>query len=104
MRQVHEVLRQRVSGDIPNRGFAQRLGIAASTVFGTVACVGAHTGFCRDRRVGPHQLVPDNNKVGVIRVRLYDPQTNRICADMAAHYDTSILPARPHKPCDLAKA
>jgi transposase len=48
-------------------------------------------------------LVPDNTKVAVIKACLYEPQVNRTYADMAAHYDTAILPARPRRPRDKAK-
>lgn len=51
----------------------------------------------------PHLLVPDNTKAAVIRACLYDPQVNRTYADMAAHYNTAVLPARPRKPRDKAK-
>jgi transposase len=51
----------------------------------------------------PHLLVPDNTKTAVIKACLYDPLVNRTYADMAAHYDTAILPARPRKPRDKAK-
>ena len=51
----------------------------------------------------PHLLVPDNTKVAVIKACLYEPQVNRTYADMAAHYDTAILPARPRRPRDKAK-
>jgi transposase len=51
----------------------------------------------------PHLLVPDNTKTAVIKACLYDPQVNRTYAEMAAHYDTAILPARPRKPRDKAK-
>jgi transposase len=51
----------------------------------------------------PALLVPDNTKVAVIKACLYDPQINRSYADMAAHYDTGILPARPRRPRDKAK-
>jgi hypothetical protein len=47
--------------------------------------------------------VSDNTKVVVIKACLYDPQINRSYADMAAHYGTAILPARPRKPRDKAK-
>ena len=50
-----------------------------------------------DRR-GPQLLVPDNTKVAVIKACLYEPQVNRTYAEMAAHYDTAILPARPRRP------
>jgi transposase len=51
----------------------------------------------------PHLLVPDNTKTAVIKACLYDPQVNRTYADLAAHYDTAILPARPRRPRDKAK-
>lgn len=51
----------------------------------------------------PRFLVPDNAKVAVIKACLYDPQVNRTYAEMAAHYDTAALPARPRKPRDKAK-
>jgi transposase len=51
----------------------------------------------------PHLLVPDNTKTAVIKACLYDPLVNRTYADMAVHYDTAILPARPRKPRDKAK-
>ena len=51
----------------------------------------------------PRLLVPDNTKVAVIKACLYDPQINRSYAEMAAHYDTAILPARPRRPRDKAK-
>jgi transposase len=51
----------------------------------------------------PRLLVPDNPKVGVIKACFYDPQVNRTYGEMAAHYDTALLPARPRKPRDKAK-
>jgi transposase len=51
----------------------------------------------------PHLLVPDNTKTAVVKACLYDPQVNRTYAEMAAHYDTAILPARPRRPRDKAK-
>ena len=51
----------------------------------------------------PAQLVPDNLKAGVTKACFYDPAINRTYADMASHYDTAIIPARPHKPKDKAK-
>jgi transposase len=47
--------------------------------------------------------VPDNTKVAVIKACLYEPQVNRTYAEMPAHYDTAILPARPRRPHDKAK-
>ena len=51
----------------------------------------------------PNLLVPDNTKVAVIKACLYEPQVNRTYAEMAVHYDTAILPARPRRPRDKAK-
>jgi transposase len=48
-------------------------------------------------------LVPDNPKVAVIKACFYDPQVNRAYGDLAAHYGTALLPARPRKPRDKAK-
>src|SRR6266700_3308074 len=51
----------------------------------------------------PAQLVPDNPKVGVSRANWYEPGLNRTYLDLATHYGTAILPARPRKPRDKAK-
>src|SRR5580693_1697407 len=51
----------------------------------------------------PELVVPDNAKTAIVRASFYDPQVNRTYAEMAAHYGTAILPARPRKPRDKAK-
>lgn len=51
----------------------------------------------------PQLLVPDNAKVAVIKACLFDPLVNRSYRDMAHHYGTAVLPARPRKPRDKAK-
>lgn len=51
----------------------------------------------------PAQVVSDNLKSGVTKACFYEPTVNRTYADMAAHYDTAIVPARPKKPKDKAK-
>lgn len=51
----------------------------------------------------PQLIVPDNAKVAVIKACLYEPQVNRTYAEMAAHYGTAVLPARPRRPRDKAK-
>jgi len=48
-------------------------------------------------------LVPDNPKVAIIKSCFYDPQVNRTYGEMAAYYDTAVLPARPRRPRDKAK-
>jgi transposase len=49
------------------------------------------------------QVVSDNLRAGISRACFYEPQVNRTYAEMAAHYSTAIIPARPYKPRDKAK-
>jgi len=48
-------------------------------------------------------IVPDNLKSGVKRTCLYDPDLNPTYQELAAHYGTAVLPARPGKARDKAK-
>jgi len=43
-------------------------------------------------------------KSGVTKACFYEPAVNRTYAEMAAHYDTAVVPARPYKPRDKAMA
>jgi transposase len=43
-------------------------------------------------------LVPDNLKSGVITACFYDPEINPTYRDLASHYATVVLPARPRRP------
>ncbi len=45
----------------------------------------------------------DNLRSGITRACFYEPAVNRTYAEMAAHYGTAILPARPYRPRDKAK-
>jgi transposase len=49
------------------------------------------------------QTVSDNLKAGIIKACFHEPMVNRTYADMARHYGTAIVPARPYKPRDKAK-
>jgi transposase len=51
----------------------------------------------------PKVTVPDNPKTGVTQACRYEPQLQRTYEEMAGHYGTVILPARPKKPRDKAK-
>ena len=51
----------------------------------------------------PYATVPDNEKTGVTHPCLYEPDLNPTYADLADHYGTTVLPARPGKPRDKAK-
>lgn len=52
----------------------------------------------------PGATVCDNLKAGVSVACRYEPDLNPTYADMAAHYGTVVMPARPAKPKDKAKA
>src|SRR5262245_54108743 len=49
------------------------------------------------------QTVSDNLKSGIAKACFYEPTVNRTYEEMATHYDSAILPARPYKPRDKAK-
>lgn len=51
----------------------------------------------------PGMIVSDNLKAGVTKACFYNPEINRTYGDMAAHYGTAVVPARPRKPKDKAK-
>jgi transposase len=51
----------------------------------------------------PELVVPDNTKTAIVKACFYEPEVNRTYAEMAAHYGTAILPARPRRPRDKAK-
>lgn len=52
----------------------------------------------------PDLLIPDNLKSATTRACKYDPDLNPTYQQMASHYNVTILPARPLKPKDKAKA
>jgi transposase len=52
----------------------------------------------------PQLVIPDNLKAGVAKACRYEPELNPTYADWAQHYQTAVLPARPYKPKDKAKA
>jgi transposase len=51
----------------------------------------------------PKAIVPDQLKSGVTKSCPYEPSIQRTYEELAHHYDTVILPARPAKPRDKAK-
>ncbi len=51
----------------------------------------------------PALLVPDNLKSAVRKTHRYEPDINPSYQQLAAHYQTAIVPARPYKPKDKAK-
>lgn len=52
----------------------------------------------------PELVVPDNLKSAVTKASRYEPDLNPTYQQLAAHYNVAVVPARPHKPKDKAKA
>lgn len=52
----------------------------------------------------PDIIVPDNLRSGVSRACRYDPDLNPSYQQWAEHYSVAVVPARPFKPRDKAKA
>jgi len=48
-------------------------------------------------------IVPDNLKSAVTKADKYDPELNQSFQDMAEHYGTVVIPARPYRPKDKPK-
>ena len=65
--------------------------------------IGAHVRMFAFLGGVPRAVVPDNLKAAVLKADRYDPGLNRTYAEMAEHYGTAILPARPRRPRDKAK-
>jgi transposase len=51
----------------------------------------------------PEIVVPDNLKAGVTKASYYEPEVNPTYQELAEHYGTVIIPARPRKSTDKAK-
>jgi transposase len=65
--------------------------------------IGAHFRMLAFFGGAPGQLVSDNLKAGVTKACFYEAKGNQTYADLAAHSDTAILPARPYRPRHRAK-
>ena len=65
--------------------------------------IGSHTRAYAFLGGVPAMTVSDNLRSGITKASFYEPAVNRSYAEMAAHYDTAIIPARPRKPRDKAK-
>ena len=65
--------------------------------------IGAHVDMLTFIGGVPDQIVSDNLRAGITRACFYEPLVNRTYADMASHYGTAVIPARPYKPRDKAK-
>src|SRR6267142_2448656 len=65
--------------------------------------IGLHANLFRYLGGVPKFVVCDNLKAAVTNPDRYDPGINRTYAEMAGHYGTAILAARPRRPKDKAK-
>ena len=98
------------SGEVqPMKLFVAAMGASNYTYAEAVASegledwIGAHVRLFTFLGGVPKVVVPDNLKSAVLKPDRYDPGLNRTYAEMAEHYGTAILPARPRKPRDKAK-
>ncbi|WP_437873931.1 IS21 family transposase [Sorangium sp. So ce363] len=65
--------------------------------------IGSHCRACAFFGGVPRAVVCDELKSGVTRACRYEPQVQRTYEEMASHYGTTVLPARPKHPRDKAK-
>lgn len=64
--------------------------------------VGSHVRCLEFLGAVPALLVPDNLKSAIKQACRYEPEANSTYTEMARHYGTAILPARPFHPRDKA--
>ena len=76
----------------------------ASLTQGLADWIGAHMRTFEFLGGVPEIVTPDNLKSGVTKACRYEPGINRTYEEMAAHYGVAVVPARPAKPRDKAKA
>jgi transposase len=65
--------------------------------------IGAHVRAFEFLGGVPRDVVPDQLKSGVTKPCRYDPKIQRTYEELARHYETTVLPARPAHPKDKAK-
>ena len=76
---------------------------AATWTQGLADWIGAHTRTFAFFGGVPGIVVSDNLRSGITKACFYEPVVNRSYAEMAAHYNTAIVPARPYRARDKAK-
>lgn len=65
--------------------------------------IGAHVRALAFYGGVPSLIVPDNPRTGVTKPCRFEPLLHRTYQEMAEHYRTVVLPARPRKPRDKAR-
>lgn len=66
--------------------------------------LGAHVRAFEYYGACPQIVVPDNPRVGVTKADRYEPRLQRSYEELAGHYGAVVIPARPYRPKDKAKA
>lgn len=81
-------------------GFSQRIFAIATEDMKSRNWLTSHKKMFEDFGGVPSVTVPDCLRQGVIKGHLYDPDINPAYGELASHYGTAIVPARPRKPKD----
>jgi transposase len=76
---------------------------AATWTQGLADWIGAHARTFVFFGGVPGIVVSDNLRSGITKACFYEPAANRSYAEMAAHCNTAIVPARPYRARDKAK-
>ncbi|MCH8853212.1 MAG: IS21 family transposase [Planctomycetes bacterium] len=66
--------------------------------------IGSHVRALRFLGGVPEIVVPDNLRSAVNKAHRYEPDINPTYAEWARHYGVAVIPARPRRPRDKAKA
>jgi hypothetical protein len=66
--------------------------------------LGSHSRMLTYFGGSPKLVIPDNLRSGVNKACRYDPDLNPAYQQWAEHYQVAVVPARPYKPKDKAKA
>jgi len=85
-------------------GCSGKLFVQATPSQDLASWVGAHVGAWEAFGGVCEVTVPDNLRAGVSKACFYDPEINPTYAELAAFYDTVVLPARVRRPTDKAWA
>jgi transposase len=83
-------------------GCSGKLFVQATAGQDLASWVGAHVGAWEAFGGVAEVTVPDNLRAGVSKACAYDPEINPTYAELAAHYDTVVVPARVRRPRDKA--
>ena len=66
--------------------------------------IGSHIHALEFMNGVPEVVIPDNTKTGVKHPCRYEPELNPTYRELAEHYTFAVIPTRPYKPRDKAKA